>query len=282
MQSDSWIYELPWEDSTRIMLYLQALAAERSTKKISDLPTNHKTLLKQAKAHPLTSVRFNTRQTTAFKNVDRLYSITLLMMMKEGIVKNSVEFLEKYVWPEWEKLPTRNPNDISSDEYFGLVLKTNYNGLCRAACEVKPVGCWPLAIADLLGAIDSKHLLSDSLGGRLVDIHPREPITEIHYGNVLEMRQRFRVAKANLQLRLNLTAPQSSKAKAIKKIIDRLGEMLIVMEALQLFKEWYDKAKAEVERFRAEREWRSLEPLRGAEDHVDAFERNRDWISRTC
>lgn len=282
MRADSWIYELPLKDSTRVMLYLEALAAERSQKKIFRLPTDNKTLLKQAKVHPLTSVRFDRSQTTAFQNLERLTSRALLMMMKEGIIKHPMDFISKYMGPEWEKLPNKDIGDMSKDEYLGRVMKVRYNSLCAATCELKPIGCWPLIIADLLGALESKHLISDSLGPSLVSIHPQEPIVAINYGNVLEMKQRFRWAKTSLQLRLTLTAPQSSKAKILKIIIERLGQFLVVMEALEKFKEWYDKAKAEIERLRAEWEWRNLEPLRGAEDHVDAFERNRDWISRTC
>ncbi|WP_454021187.1 hypothetical protein [Azospirillum sp. Marseille-Q6669] len=176
--------------------------------------------------------------------------------------------------------------------------KIQYDTLIRLACQVRPVGNWYLMFADLAGDLRSETLLCKSVP-RVVASHPTSVIGKLDGAHASIFINAIDAARNDLKAAYESAAsrvvdPVTGKLdpiiKALKWAWDNLDKLSIAYTiAKELWDEHERRREAEEARRRAEEAQRKLDreislsaPLRGAEHHVDSFEKNRDWISRTA
>jgi hypothetical protein len=191
---------------------------------------------------------------------------------------------------EIELLPTFGRTGLADRIVIG------YNVLCTLTLTREQRGAWPLILGDLLENVDkSTGLISDSTPN-IVSHHPSSERVLLDV-NPDELSRLAAITKAT---GLELSGKVGKLIEAAKKAAEALkkaGEYFLIAsesyERLQKLKE-EARRKAEEER-EAERKQREVireiqertaegrgHELPGSRDHVDAFERNGDLISRTC
>jgi hypothetical protein len=142
----------------------------------------------------------------------------------------------------------------------------------------------------LAGNYDKRQLLINSVSN-IINEHPNCTWK----GNIPEpsletMRDVMATAKSNAYTRL-----QEAEASRAGEIIQVIAAAIYIAEKVYEYacegirvirererRRRKEREEAERRQDRIEREIRDSKPMRGAEDHVDQFEKNRDDISRTC
>jgi hypothetical protein len=209
-------------------------------------------------------------------NLEIIQATTLTLLRKQDASKAQ----------EYETLLTRELDKIDWDSYgpemFVRRFEVEYDMLCRTVLAEGVRGMWPIVTYDLMRRLDSE-LLHPRVPA-LVARHP-EPVTaeDIGANDARRVQAVFRSAADELQARL----PSLATLKKIAEALERAAERFLLISSLAEFiaERWerFQQARAdreaadrEVERFREA--LREARPIDGAEDHVDAFERNRDFL----
>jgi hypothetical protein len=238
------------------------------------------------------------------------YGLTMRQLFAATSVSPNFSFRDEPLPPHgagagrWGPPPRRGTPEFSA---FPLV---QYNALVHVACNVVPIGNWSIVLGDLLGNVygdlNSKKLTS------LVKDHPGTSISALSDTDLQILVARFVDMRDSLRAKEE-SSREAGLGSAIGKALKWLWEN---SDKIIFFYEAYENAmerarQADEERKRAEEEKRKadeaaaaaaaakarqeadeqlerlargegISALEHAEDHVDAFERNRDFIERTC
>lgn len=168
-------------------------------------------------------------------------------------------------------------------------IQARYEALLALTCEVPPTGNWLYVLADLARPAGAPDLLIDQVPD-LIEQHPSVSIFQVPPETATELATTLRDTCQALRMKYedqSIRFPTKPLVAVLKWLWNNLDKIAIAAEGIaRVVEAERQRQKEEAER-RAEQERidqgiRNARPLSGAEDHVDRFDSNRDFIRGLC
>lgn len=165
------------------------------------------------------------------------------------------------------------------------MLQGSYEALVSVVSEVEPAGNWLYIFADLARPLDAQDLLIDKVPD-LIDFHPQTSVFDVPQDAARELANTFQEITDKVRQQYDAQVgliPVKPFVKGLKWLWQNLEKLAIsanwiatvVEEATKKYKE---EAERQAEQDRINRGISEARPLAGAENHVDSFDRNRDFL----
>ena len=230
-----------------------------------------------------------------YKLIDNALVLTLT-------AENRMNALKNHSRPDNPDLPDDPKSLKDSKVAFRYALMRQYRRQFEVTINEQKDGAWPLLVNDLLEPIDGKRkLLVDSFANAAALHNSTEFLSGFSSVQAASVKEILQITQADIAqrlaknvyshqlLRIQPSGKVDTIVKVIKKLFDWTEKMITIVEAYRIGIEAAEKAQ-ELERERLEKkskeEWerfqREPRAIERSSDHVDRFERNRDFISRTC
>jgi hypothetical protein len=186
---------------------------------------------------------------------------------------------------------------------FRYGLKRLYRRQFEVTFNETKAGAWPLIMYDVLAPLDGKRLLLVEQLRVAVDNHAdKDFLRSLSLAKLQEMSAVLTTVQADVYARLSEElrnpsnaahqgpgiVPLAGRLRLIKEVIE--GAYLALTIYNDIFKETLNEALSELQRRQAEaearRQWdrfqREPREIPRSSDFVDAFDRNKGWIEKTC
>jgi hypothetical protein len=211
---------------------------------------------------------------SAAVNLSAIEDTVRALLSKEGREADYLALREANLKPlTWAKLGRL---------YFVERFVVEYDTLCATVARTTLDGMWPIVVFDLTNSLESFPLCA-----RIPEMVTRHPggltVGDLSRYEISQIRSTFDGAAAAATARIS-----PGTIKKVKDALEQAATIFSLISDLITMIDKYERAK-DAEREKAERDvqdardmLRGAGPMEGAEDHVDAWEANRDVIERTC